>query len=318
MVSALALAAILAAAASPAASPSPAPVWHNPVGTNFSIFDPCGGPKELLNKINPSPCVLVLGQAQVSIGYANVNTHGTVSVNGPHNGFDLPISGNANVIPNLLVAFGVSKSSQFQITLPSDVNVSAMRLGSTSATTDTSFYYKQLVYFNPKVFTLAAVNLGYVAPTGTSSSPAYSAELDLSQPLNANVSFGAFWTFKNAATPTGLETTQRGWSDPIGAYVSWSPAQGGFAFFPLVSHEFNPNRTTVILDAAQLLGRRFLINVEYGGLGISAASSGPFGNTFTFAADAYPRIFSVSLYYLAGAESNLPPMPPAPSPTTTP
>ena len=291
----------------PAASAAPAPVWHNPVGTSYSIFDPCAGPKELLNKIAPSPCVLVLGQAEVSVAYSNINTHGSISVNGPQNGFDLPVSGNANIYPNLLIAFGVSKNAQFQINLPSDVNVATMRLGSATATTGTSLYYKQLVYFNQKKFTLAAVNLGYIAPTGTGSSPAYSVELDLEQPLNANYSVGAYWTFKNAVTTTAIGSTQRGWSDPIGVYVTWSPTRGGFALFPMVEHEFSPNRTVFIVDASQLLSRRVEINVEYGGLGVSGTSTGPLANTFTFAADAYPRIFSVSLYYLVGAESNLPP-----------
>lgn len=301
------LLAVATAQVSPTPAPTPAPVWHNPAGTPYSIFDPCGGPKELLNKIAPSPCVVVLGQAEVAIGYANINTHGSVSVNGPQNGFDLPIAGNANVYPNLLIAFGVSKNAQFQITLPSDVNVSTMRLGSATATTGTSLYYKQLVYFNPKLFTMAAVNLGYIAPTGTSSSPAYSAELDLSQPLNVNYGLGAYWTFKNAVTTTAIGSTQRGWSDPFGVYVTWSPARSGFALFPTVEHAFNPNRTALIVDVSQLLSRRVEINVEYGGLGVSAASSRAFANSFTFAANAYPRIFSVSLYYLAGAESNLPP-----------
>jgi hypothetical protein len=34
-------------------------VWHNPPNTSYSIFDPCGGPKELLNKFGPTPCVYI-------------------------------------------------------------------------------------------------------------------------------------------------------------------------------------------------------------------------------------------------------------------
>src|SRR5215469_14906955 len=68
------------------ATPQPtvsAPIWHNPPNTPYSIFDPCAGPKEIFNKINPSPCVLVLGQAEVAFGYANINVHGNVSAVGP-------------------------------------------------------------------------------------------------------------------------------------------------------------------------------------------------------------------------------------------
>src|SRR5690242_7590306 len=54
------------ATTTPSRSPAAptAPVWHNPAGTQYSIFDPCGGPKEILNKIDPSPCVLVVGQSE--------------------------------------------------------------------------------------------------------------------------------------------------------------------------------------------------------------------------------------------------------------
>jgi hypothetical protein len=138
MLNAIAATIILALADSPTppASPAPqsAPVWHNPVGTRYSIFDPCGGAKELLNKINPSPCVLISGQAMVAGGYSNVITNGSVSVTGPiRNGINLPISGNANIYPNLLMAFGVSPSSQLQISLPSSVNINTQRFGTANA-----------------------------------------------------------------------------------------------------------------------------------------------------------------------------------------
>lgn len=297
-----------------APSSATAPVWHNPPYTNLSIIDPCGGPKELLSKINPSPCVLVEGEALFFAGYANVNTHGNVSVSGPQSGFELPISGNANIYPNLAMAFGVSATSQIQITMPSDVDVSTQRLGSASAATNTAFNYKQLVYFSQTKFTLAAVDLGYIAPTGNSFGPSYSIQPILFQPLSPDVGIGGAWTFQNSASPVGPGSTQRGWSDPLLLYLSWSPARSSFAFFPVVSHNFNPNRTSIILDGAQLFGRHFLFNVEYGGLGLSAAATGPFNHTFTFAADANPRIFAATIYYLMG-ESNLPPQQPAPTPT---
>lgn len=307
--------------ATPAAPPAPAAAsaaeWHNPPYTNLSIVDPCGGPKELLSKINPSPCVVIQGEAMFWAGYANVNTHGSVSVNGPHSGFELPISGNANIYPNLTMAFGVSAHSQFQITTPSDVNVSTQRLGSAAGATNTVLNYKQMVYFNQTKFTMGSIQLGYTAPTGNSFGPAYQIEPMLYQPLNPNIGIGATWTFTNSASPTGIGQTERGWSDPILLYLSWSPAAGGFGFFPVVEHNFNPNQTTVIADAAQLLGRHFLFNVEYGGLGVSAAATGPFDHGFSFAANSNPRLFAATIYYLMG-ESNLPPMPPAPTPSATP
>lgn len=298
---------------SPAPSPTPqsAATWHNPEGTPYSIVDPCGGPKELLAKINPSPCVLVLGQAQISFGYANVNTHGTISAVGPfQRGALLPISGNANAYPTLLLAFGVSPSAQLQISLPSTVAISTQRLGSVNATTDPSFNYKQLLYFSPTKFTLFAVQVGYTAPTGDGSlGPSYAIQPQLTQPFNANVSAGVFWTFKNASVSNG-GMAQRAWSDPLGAYVAWSPPSSPLALLPLVTHEFNPNRTTLVFDAMYLLNRRTLLNVSYGGLGISSSTVLPAAPNFTFAANVNPRIFVANLYFLVGHESNLPPMPP--------
>jgi hypothetical protein len=291
----------------------------NPVNTPYSIVDPCGGPKELLSKINPSPCVLVIGEAEVSAGYANINTHGNVTITRPlQRGTDLPIAGNANVYPLLLLAFGVSANAQFQISLPSDVHASTLRLGSTNATTDTAFNYKQLVYFSPTKFTLAAVDLGYTAPTGGGSlGPAYSIQPQWAQPLNQNVSVGAFWTFKDALSATSPGVTERGWSDPLGLYLSWSPALGGFGFFPIVTHEFNPNRTVVTADAAYLFNRHVLLNVSYGGLAASAVGTGGFAHAVTFSANVNPRIFAANFYFLIG-ESNLPPTPPAPAATPAP
>jgi len=304
-----------AAQETPSPSPSPAaqnaPVWHNPASTPYSILDPCAGPKELLSKINPSPCVLVLGQAQVSFGYANVNTHGTVSLAGPQqNGFVLPIAGNANVYPSLTIAAGVSSRSQFQITVPSYVAISTARLGSTSAASDTAFNYKQLVYFSPTKFTLAAVAVGYTAPTGTSSiGPSYSIQPQLGQPLNLNLTVGAFWTFQNADM-NNAGTIQRGWSDPFGVYLAWAPARADFAILPIVTHSFNPNLTTFMLDGAYLFNRHTLLNLAYGGLGASSSTALPFTPSLTFATNVNPRVFASTLYFLIGGESNLPPMPP--------
>ena len=302
---------------SPAAAPTSAPVWHNPVNTPYSIVDVCGGPKELLSKINPSPCVLVLGQAQLSVGYAIINTHGSASLSGPQNGFVLPISGNANVYPTFVMAVGVSSRSQLQISAPSNVDVTTQRLGGTSAATDTAFNYKQLLYFSPTKFTLLAVAFGYTAPTsGSSLGPSYTIQPQLAQPLNANVTLGAFGTFKNADINQG-GSVQRAWSIPIGFYLAWSPARANFGVLPIVTHEFNPNRTTVILDAAYLFNRHMLLNVAYGGLGISSSTALPFAPNLTFATNVNPRIFAAQLYFLIGGESNLPPMPPAPPPATT-
>jgi hypothetical protein len=289
------------------------------VNTPYSILDVCGGPKELLSKINPSPCVLVLGQAQVSFGYVNVNTHGTVSLTGPQqNGFVLPIAGNANVYPTLVIATGVSSRSQVQITAPSYVALSTPHLGSTNAATDTSFNYKQLVYFSPTKFTLAAVAVGYAAPTGTNSiGPSYSIQPQLAQPLNLNLTAGAFWTFANADV-NNAGTVQRGWSDPLGLYLAWAPARANFAILPIVTHSFNPNLTTFILDAAYLFNRHALLNFAYGGLGESSSTTLPFATNLTFAANVNPRVFAATLYFLIGGESNLPPMPlPAASPAPT-
>lgn len=73
----LSFSATVAQTETPTPTPSPSPsqpmpsVWHNPPNTNFSIVDPCGGPKELLNKFGPTPCVYVAGEAVVSAGFAN-------------------------------------------------------------------------------------------------------------------------------------------------------------------------------------------------------------------------------------------------------
>jgi hypothetical protein len=315
----------------PAPSPSPpanlpqapasAPVWHNPTNSPYSIFDPCAGPREIFNKLNPSPCVLVLGQAEVGFGYANINTHGSVSVVGPlGQGASLPISGNANAYPMLTMTAGVSSRSQLQISAPSYVALSAQRLGSTNVATDLGFNYKQLLYFSPTKFTLAGIGLGYTPPTnGISTGPSYTIQPQLAQPFNADLSAGAFWTFKNAPVNT-FDSTGRGWSDPIGLYLSWTPTNANFAFLPLVTHQFSPNRTTVILDGAYMFSRYTLLNVIYGGLNASSSTTLPFAPNFTFATNLTPRIFAATFYVLIGGESNLPPMPPpsAPAPAPTP
>lgn len=306
---------------SPAPSATPAPVWHNPPNTSFSIFDPCGGPKELLNKFGPTPCVYIAGEAMVSAGYSNISAHGAVSVS--HGGLaaSLPLSGNANVYPSLLLVFGVSPSSQFQITAPSAVSVNTARVGTFSAASDTSFNYKQRVFFSPTAFTQLAIDLGYTAPTNgggiTSPGPAYQIQLDLAQPLNANVSVGPWWTFKNSVSTSLTGGSMRAWSDPLGIWFAWSPQNGSFEVLPVVYHSFNPNKTALIGQVVQLLSRHLSVAVTYGGTETSTQSNGPFAQSFNFAANSSPRIFGVNFYYLIN-ESNLPPQPPPPKPTPTP
>lgn len=309
---------------SPTPSPASAPVWHNPSNTNFSIVDPCGGPKELLNKFGPTPCVYVLGQGMISAGYTNISAHGSLSVSNGARAASLPISGNANVYPSLLMVVGVSANSQLQFTAPSAVSVNTARFGTFSAASDPSFAYTQRVFFSPKTFTQLAIALGYTAPTNgggiTSPGPSYQIQLDTAQPLNANVSFGPWWTFKNSATTSLTGVTTRGWSDPLGIWFAWAPQYASFEVLPVVYHSFNPNRTALAGQVVQLLSRDASIAVTYGGAEISTQSNGPFGQSFNFAANASPRVFAVNFYYLIN-ESNLPPAPPpasAPAPAPTP
>ena len=318
----------VASLAQPSPAPSPTPpatpaqVWHNPPNTNFSIFDPCGGPNELLNKFGPTPCVYIAGEAMVSAGYSNISAHGAVSVS--HGGLaaSLPLSGNANVYPQLLLVFGVSPSSQVQITAPSAVDVSTARLGSFSASSDPSIAYKQRVFFSPTAFTQLAVDLGYTAPTNgggiTSPGPSYQVQLDLAQPLNANVSIGTWWTFQNSSSTSLTQGSTRAWSDPLGIYIGWIPQNTGLEILPVVYHSFSPNRTALLGQVVQLLSRHLSVAVTYGGAETSIQSNGPFGQSFNFAANSSPRIFGVNFYYLIN-ESNLPPAPPAgPAPSAAP
>ncbi|MGZ3507758.1 MAG: hypothetical protein ACXWNJ_05055 [Vulcanimicrobiaceae bacterium] len=311
---------------SPAASASPAAtaVWHNPPNTNYSIVDPCGGPKELLNKFGPTPCVYVAGEAVVSAGFANINTHGGLEFrgNGPLGlNRNLPISGTANVYPSLFMAFGVSPNAQLQFTLPSEVQVNTQRLGSFSAVSDPSFNYKQRVFFSPTKYTQLAIDLGYTAPTEgagiNTPGPAYQIQLDLAQPLNLNLSFGAWWTFKNAVSTSLTQGNQRAWSDPLGIYFAWSPANSSFEILPVIYHDFNPNRTVLVGQVVQLLGRHLSVAISYGGVETSMQSNGPFAQAFNFAINSSPRVLSGNIYYLIN-ESNLPAQPSAPSPTASP
>jgi hypothetical protein len=257
----------------------------------------------------------------VSAGYSNISAHGAVSVSHGELATSLPLSGNANVYPSLLLVFGVSPSSQFQITAPSAVTVNTARFGSFSASSDPSFDYKQRVFFSPTAFTQVAIDLGYTPPASssgiTSPGPTYQIQLDVAQPLNANVSVGPWWTFENSASTSLTEGTTRGWSAPLGIWFAWSPQNSGFEVLPVVYHSFNPNRTALIGQVAQLLSRHLSVAVTYGGAEISRQSNSPFAQTFNFAANSSPRIFGVNFYYLIN-ESNLPPPPPAPVPTATP
>lgn len=297
-------------------------MWQNPPNTHFAIFDPCGGPKELLNKFGPTPCVYISGEAMVSASYSSISAHGSVSASRGALAASLPLSGNANVYPGLLLVLGVSPSSQVQISAPSEVSVNTPRLGTFSAASDTSFDYKQRLFFSPTAFTQLAIDLGYTAPTNgggiTSPGPSYQIQLDLAQPLNANLSVGPWWTLKNSASTSLAEGTTRGWSDPIGLYFAWSPQKSSFEVLPVVYHDFNPNRTVVIGQVVQLLSRHLSVAVSYGGTETTTQANGPFSQSFNLAANSSPRIFSVNFYYLIN-ESNLPPQPPpAPKPTPTP
>lgn len=258
----------------------------------------------------------------VSAGYSNISTHGSVSVSHGALAASLPLSGNANVYPSLLLVFGVSPSSQFQITAPSAVSVSTARFGTFSAASDTSFNYKQRLFFSPTKFTQLAIDLGYTAPTNgggiTSPGPSYQIQLDLAQPLNANVSVGPWWTFQNSASTSLTGVTTRAWSDPLGIWFAWSPQNSSFEVLPVIYHEFNPNRTVLIGQVVQLLSRHLSVALTYGGAETSTQSNGPFAQSFNFASNSYPRIFGVNFYYLIN-ESNLPPQPPPPpKPAATP
>lgn len=164
------------AASAQTATPSPSPppaaaqVWRNPPSTNLSIFDPCGGPKELLNKFGPTPCVYISGEAMVSAGYSNISAHGSVSAS--HGAFaaSLPLSGNASVYPDLLLVFGVSPSSQVQISTPSEVSVNTARFGTFSAASDTSLNYKQRVFLaQPPLRSLRSILVTSHRQTGAAS-----------------------------------------------------------------------------------------------------------------------------------------------------
>lgn len=261
----------------------------------------------------------------VSAGYSNLNAHGAVSASHGALAASLPLSGNANVYPGLLLVFGVSPSSQFQITAPSVVSVNTARLGSFSASSDPSFDYKQRLFFSPTAFTQLAIALGYTAPTNgggiTSPGPSYQIQLDLAQPLSPNASLGPWWTFKNSTSASLTGASTRMWSDPLGIWFAWSPQNSTFEVLPVVYHSFNPNRTALIGQVVQLLSRHLSVAVTYGGAETSTQANGPFAQSFNFAANSYPRIFSVNFYYLIN-ESNLPPAPPptaaAPTPTPTP
>lgn len=254
----------------------------------------------------------------VSAGYSNLSAHGSVSASRGALAASLPLSGNANVYPSLLMVFGVSPSSQIQISAPSAVSVNTARFGTFTAASDTSFAYTQRVFFSPKTFTQLAIALGYTAPTNgggiTSPGPSYEIQLDTAQPLNANVSFGPWWTFKNSTSTSLTGGATRGWSDPLGIWFAWSPQYSSFEILPVVYHSFNPNRTVLAGQVVQLLSRHLSVAVTYGGAEISTQSNGPFGQSFNFAANASPRLFAVNFYYLIN-ESNLPPpLPPASAP----
>lgn len=258
----------------------------------------------------------------VSAGYSNISTHGSVTVSHGALAASLPLSGNANVYPSLLLVFGVSPSSQIQITAPSEVSVNTARFGSFSASSDPSFNYKQRVFFSQTTYTQLAIDLGYTAPTNaggiTSPGPSYQIQLDLAQPLNANVSVGPWWTFENSASTSLTGVNTRGWSDPLGIWFGWSPQNSSFEVIPIIYHSFNPNRTALIGQVVQLLSRHLSVAVTYGGTENSTQSNGPFAQSFNFASNSYPRIFGVNFYYLIN-ESKLPPQPPpAPKATVTP
>ena len=254
----------------------------------------------------------------VSAGYSNISAHGSVSVSRGTLAASLPLSGNANVYPSLLLAFGVSPSSQIQITAPSEVSVNTARLGSFSASSNPSFNYKQRVFFSPTTFTQLAIDLGYTAPTNgggiTSAAPSYQIQLDLAQPLNANVSVGPWWTFQNSASTSLTQGSTRSWSDPVGIWFAWSPQNSTFEALAVIYHSFNPNRTALIGQVVQLLSRHLSVALTYGGTENSTQSNGPFAQSFNFAANSSPRIFGVNFYYLIN-ESNLPPQPPPPAQT---
>ena len=91
------------------------------------------------------------GEGMVSAGYENIGAHGALQLTG--NGTlgltkSFPIFGNANVYPSILLAFGVSPSSQLQVTAPSEVNVNTQRFGNFNAASNIALDYEQRVFFS--------------------------------------------------------------------------------------------------------------------------------------------------------------------------
>lgn len=295
----------------PSASPAPSAAPKLPAN-----FDPCGGLHELINKIGLTPCVFVPNEVLISAGWATVNVNGNASATGPFGRtFTAGISGKIIAYPISTVVVGVSSQAQLQLTPQSFARVDSGRFGTVFAgSTDWSFSFKQRLYFNPKIFTQAGLEVTYSAPTGSAGlaapGPSYELNPIVSQPFTPTIGVIAGFPVKNEATAVTAGLGQRRTTFTPTLLPYWS-SPGGTLIGVVASHSFQPNVTTFAGAVEQQFGQHVLVSAVYGGNGVAIEVPGPLRGLIPIQLSGSPRAFDTNIYWMIGNSVS-------PNPYTTP
>jgi hypothetical protein len=285
----------------PVASPAPVAATAPKLPANF---DPCGGLHELVNKIGLTPCVFVPHEVLISAGWAIINVNGNASATGPFGRtFTTGISGKVIAYPISTVIVGVTSNAQLQLTPQSYARVDSGRFGTLfGGSTDWSFSFKQRVYFNPKIFTQAAIEFTYGAPTGspalTAPGPSYALNPIVAQPLTRTIAVAVGLSVKNEADAVTVGSRRRTTFTPT--LVPFWASPGGTLLGVVGSHSFQPNVTTVAGIVEQQFGHHLLVSAAYGGNGVASEVPGPLLGLIPIQVSGSPRAFAANVYWMIG------------------
>jgi hypothetical protein len=266
-------------------------------------LDPCAGPLELQSKTSTTPCVYVAGEAAFNYGYTSANVPVTVSASGFNNfAASRSLFGHIVAYPSFEMQIGVGKHAQLSVIAPSVVQTNA-GIGNGGAT-DLQLGYKQMVYKNITSGTLVSLEATYEAPTSAppfgAAGPAYSVQAIVGQALPKHfglvvglpVSYGVVSTDASGKNQYGTQFA------PL--VVPYWQSPGGTMIALAASHSFNPNTTPIALSVLQLINRHVQIGATYGGVNLNSEVAGPVAQLVRFNTAAYPRVLSLTAYFLVG------------------
>jgi hypothetical protein len=291
-----------AATASPtpaaASTPAPRPTWPS------KLFDPCGGPAELLVKGFPnSPCSFVLGEAVVETTYATTSIPSNTTFELTKGSFTTRGASNAFTFPNALIIVGVSPRAQISVTLPSSQVLNTSQLGSFAGATNMVFTYRDLLYFNPKGNAFGVLQLSDQVPSGSpvfaGVGPIYVVQPYINVPFGKAITLAAVLPFTNEFVSQSAGGGQRGWTFSPMLTPSWR-SRGGTLIAIAFMHTFNPDTNPISINIGQLLGRNLMVKGSFGGLNYSDSYAVRYPGVIRGATTGRPRVAELYFDYLIG------------------